>query len=202
MNYKKIFLAFIILVAAVGLFFLITIEPEPEESVLTDEEVEMIENTESDYVGLTSVQAVALAQANGVMFRVAEIDGQTMPVTEDYRPGRISAVIENDIVVNYTVEGSESATMDNPYFQENQLDGDMIDTQPPVSETEPTSNDVIIGMTTAEAEAYAKANGVMFRVGAIDGEFLPVTMDYLVGRITASITDGIVTDYSVEGSLE
>jgi len=202
MNYKKIFLAFIILVAAVGLFFLITIEPEPEESVLTDEEVEMIENTESDYVGLTSVQAVALAQANGVMFRVAEIDGQAMPVTEDYRPGRISAVIENNIVVNYTVEGSESATMDNPYFQENQLDGDMIDTQPPVSETEPTSNDVIIGMTTAEAEAYAKANGVMFRVGAIDGEFLPVTMDYRVGRITASITDGIVTDYSVEGSLE
>ena len=202
MNNKKIFLAFIILVAAVGLFFLITIEPELEESVLTDEEVEMIENTESDYVGLTSVQAVALAQANGVMFRVAEIDGQAMPVTEDYRPGRISAVIENNIVVNYTVEGSESATMDNPYFQENQLDGDMIDTQPPVSETEPTSNDVIIGMTTAEAEAYAKANGVMFRVGAIDGEFLPVTMDYRVGRITASITDGIVTDYSVEGSLE
>jgi hypothetical protein len=36
----------------------------------------------------------------------------------------------------------------------------------------------------------------------IDGEPLAVTMDYQPGRITASVVDDIVVDYSVEGEVE
>jgi len=58
--------------------------------------------------------------------------------------------------------------------------------------------DVIVGMTVAQAEAYAEATGVPFRVGFQDGEYFAVTMDYRPGRITASVEGGVVTDYSVE----
>ncbi|QSH39312.1 hypothetical protein JXR01_03355 [Candidatus Kaiserbacteria bacterium] len=55
-----------------------------------------------------------------------------------------------------------------------------------------------IGMTEAEASAYAEANNVRFRVGKIDGEGLAVTADFVIGRITAEIEDGIVVGYTVE----
>ena len=53
-------------------------------------------------------------------------------------------------------------------------------------------------MTTAEAEAYAAAKNITFRIGLIDSEFLPLTAEYLPGRITAEMNDGVVTDFSVE----
>ena len=74
--------------------------------------------------------------------------------------------------------------------------GNPVVEEPPV--TEPGSNDAIIGMSTDEAEAYAKAAGVNFRLGMIDGEALAVTMDYLVGRITAEVEDDVVVSYTVE----
>ena len=67
------------------------------------------------------------------------------------------------------------------------------------TETKETNlHDEIIGMTTAEAEAYAEAKAVDFRVGTIDGEPMPVTLDYRPGRITAEIANGIVVGYNVE----
>jgi hypothetical protein len=59
-------------------------------------------------------------------------------------------------------------------------------------------HDASVGMSQADAEAYAAENNVSFRIGRIDGEYLPVTMDYRPGRITAEIEDGIVVEYSVE----
>lgn len=59
------------------------------------------------------------------------------------------------------------------------------------------SNDYL-GLTETEAISLAEDNGVPFRVWQRDGEFYAVTMDYVVGRITATIENGIVTDYSVE----
>lgn len=60
------------------------------------------------------------------------------------------------------------------------------------------AQDELIGMTVAEAEAYAAANNTTFRIGSIDGEFMAVTMDYRPGRITASVEKGVVVDYTVE----
>jgi hypothetical protein len=56
-----------------------------------------------------------------------------------------------------------------------------------------------VGMTLAEAAAQAEVRGDIFRIVEIDGEPQLVTMDYLVGRINASVVDGVVTAYTVEG---
>jgi hypothetical protein len=137
------------------------IEPEPEASP-------------EALIGLDADEAIVFAAANDLLFRIVEIDGQPQPATKDYRPGRINAVVENDVVVGYTIEGEEIATED----------------------TGP--HDDLIGMTLDETEAYAKANDISFRLGRIDNEFLPVTLDYRPGRITAEIEEGVVVGYSVE----
>jgi hypothetical protein len=146
-------------------------EPTPAD---TEEEPTEPTTPDADYVGLTEAEAAVLAEENGVPFRVVERDGEMLPTTKDYRPGRINAVVVDGVVVSYTVEGAD---MDKG--------GD-------------ATNDAIIGMTFAEAEVYAEANGVPFRIGSVDGEPRPVTLDYRPGRITASVVDGVVTSYSVE----
>jgi len=55
----------------------------------------------------------------------------------------------------------------------------------------------IIGMTEAEAEVYAQATGVPFRVTQRDGEDLPVTMDYVPGRINAVVEGETVVDFTI-----
>jgi len=71
-------------------------EDADEEQSETEEEV--------DYVGMTTSEAQAAAKENGVPFRIGMLDGDLHLVTLDYRPGRITAEVENDIVVNYSVE--------------------------------------------------------------------------------------------------
>jgi len=152
------------------------------------EDVADVPTAPTDYVGLSEAEAVVFAEENNVPFRVVERDGEMLPTTRDYRPGRINAVVANGVVVSYAVEGSE----DVPNV-------DKGDDAPTTDEaTAPGEHDAIIGMTETEAEAYAAANEVPFRIGSIDGEARPVTMDYRPGRITVSIEDGIVTSYSVE----
>jgi hypothetical protein len=136
-----------------------------------------------DYVGLSEAEAAVLAEVNNVLFRVVERDGEMLPTTRDYQPGRINAVVENGTVVSYTVEGSDAPPMD-------------MDKGEPAADA--GTHDTIIGMTVAEAEAYAAANEVPFRIGSVDGEARPVTMDYRPGRITASTVAGVVTEYTVE----
>jgi hypothetical protein len=137
----------------------------------------------TDYVGLSEAAAAALAEENNVPFRVVERDGEALMVTEDWRPGRINAVVENGIVVSYTVEGSDAPPID-------------MDKGEPAADA--GTHDAIIGMSVAEAEAYAAENEVPFRIGAVDGEARPVTMDYRPGRITASVSGGVVIGYTVE----
>src|SRR6056297_3744468 len=138
------------------------------------EDVADVPTAPTDYVGLSEAEAVVFAEENNVPFRVVERDGEMLMLTEDWRPGRINAVVEDGVVVSYTVEGSESAP---------ELDkGD--DAPTTDAATAAGEHDVIIGMTETEAEAYAAANEVPFRIGSVDGEVRPVTMDYRPGRIT------------------
>lgn len=60
----------------------------------------------------------------------------------------------------------------------------------------------LIGMTEQKARALAKENNAMFRVVTQDGEPQMVTMDYMVGRINASVTKGIVDGYAIEGGSD
>ncbi len=73
-----------------------------------------------------------------------------------------------------------------------------VETNPRAEETVPADNNEIIGMTIQDAEIYAQEKGVDFRIGSVDGQDRPVTLDYRVGRITASVEDGVVTSYTVE----
>lgn len=55
-----------------------------------------------------------------------------------------------------------------------------------------------LGLTEAEAEQQAQVDGRPYRVGARDGEQMMLTEDYVQGRITVTITDGLVTAATVE----
>ena len=52
----------------------------------------------------------------------------------------------------------------------------------------------LVGMTVADAEAKAKANGCSMRVTRRDGEDLPATADYRSDRISVAVTDGEVVE--------
>ena len=139
------------------------------------QEMNDIANLSGDYLGMTVEQAEAKAQSQDVPFRVVERDGEIQPTTQDIRVGRINATVNNDVVTSYEVE-----------------------TNPRAEETVPADNNEIIGMTIQDAEIYAQEKGVDFRIGSVDGQDRPVTLDYRVGRITASVEDGVVTSYTVE----
>jgi hypothetical protein len=57
-----------------------------------------------------------------------------------------------------------------------------------------------IWLTLEQADLYAQEQGNDFRVINIDGEKLSATMDYVVGRINATLVNGIITEYYVEGN--
>jgi hypothetical protein len=140
------------------------------------------ENTKStpeDYIGMTLAQAQAKAEADGVPFRVVIEDGQPKPITKDLQEGRINATVVNGVVTTYSVESVKPA-VDN------------------VNVSASGTVSTIIGMTIAEAEAYAKESNVPFRVVMKDGESLPVTMDLRPGRINAVVEADLVVSYTIE----
>lgn len=48
-------------------------------------------------------------------------------------------------------------------------------------------------MPQADAEALATSKGYITRIGSVDGEMKPLTMDYRMERMTFDIENGIVT---------
>ncbi len=51
----------------------------------------------------------------------------------------------------------------------------------------------LVGKTEVNAEAYARDNGWVWRVGRRDGEEFMLTADYCECRVTVSIDNRIVT---------
>lgn len=143
--------------------------------------VEVEQNTATEtagqieYVGLNIDEAEAQAQEQGVQFRVVEEDGQTQPTTKDLQAGRVNATVENGVVTTYTVDPTNEQVHE-----------------------ETANHDELLGLTTAEAEAYAEVDGIDLRVVSIDGEELPVTLDLRPGRVNVGIENDVVTGYSVE----
>ena len=87
--------------------------PEILEELFADEdEQELLEELliEDSYqiIGLSEADASASVEQQGGFFRVVDRDGQFLPVTADYVPGRINAIVQNDIVVDYHIEGADS----------------------------------------------------------------------------------------------
>ena len=61
----------------------------------------------ADYIGMNFTEAQALAKERGVPIRKVMEDGQPLPATADWRPGRINATVVNGVVVSYEVEGQK-----------------------------------------------------------------------------------------------
>ncbi len=55
-------------------------------------------------IGMTTTEAKLYAETKDIDYRVAFRDGSALPVTADFRPGRISVEVENNIIVGYTTE--------------------------------------------------------------------------------------------------
>ncbi len=73
-----------------------------------------------DYIGLTESEAMTLASEKNESFRIIMRDGEPQPATMDYRPGRINASLENGMIVDYTIEGSEDISEKTPVSSFNQ----------------------------------------------------------------------------------
>jgi lipopolysaccharide export system protein LptC len=135
--------------------------------------------TESDYIGMSVVEAQAKATADGVMFRVVNEDGKSLPTTRDLQEGRINATTVAGVVTSYEVESVKGVTSETG--------------------TQASSSvEAFVGMTEAGAEEYASSNNIMFRIVMRDGVSLPATMDLRPGRINAVVTGGVVVSYTVE----
>ena len=69
----------------------------------------------------------------------------------------------------------------------------------PSASSEPAreSTDGLIGLTEATAVDEAESGGWVVRVVARDGEYYPVTKDYLLSRVNLTVDGGIVTSVSV-----
>lgn len=57
-----------------------------------------------------------------------------------------------------------------------------------------------LGLTEDEAEEQAEVDGRTFRVGARDGEQFMLTEDYVIGRVTATVEGGVITEVVVEAT--
>lgn len=58
------------------------------------------------------------------------------------------------------------------------------------------------GLTSSKASEIAQARGEVFRVVEIDGVAQPTTRDFMEGRINATITNDVVTAYTIETNTE
>ncbi len=56
-----------------------------------------------------------------------------------------------------------------------------------------------VGMTEEAARAKANAANIPFQVGSRDGKGFMLTLDFITGRVTASVRGGVVTSVRVEG---
>lgn len=62
----------------------------------------------NEYVGLTEQEALARAKQESESSRVVERDGESLPVTMDFMPGRLNFYVKDSRVYKVQVEGEAS----------------------------------------------------------------------------------------------
>lgn len=88
------------------------LESYPEQCLLNGKTfTNTAQSTGSDtsvYIGLTEQAARDKAKSDNKTARVVERDGESLPMTMDYSPGRLNLYVKDGNVYKVQVEGSES----------------------------------------------------------------------------------------------
>lgn len=125
-------------------------QPEIDFDAFAAEQI--IAATSLELLGLSATAAKDTAIATDVLFRVVQEDGEYYAVTEDYRPGRINATIEQGTVVSYQIEGS-----DVRFEMESSSGADAEQILVPVASEVPIVVPVSATTTRAETEGESQA---------------------------------------------
>ena len=102
-NNKKYTFIIIAAVIAITFFVLRHSADAPTDTPSIDDTINISEST--GYIGLSSDDAIKLAQSNWEAFRIVNINGEPQIVTMDYRPGRINANVVDGIITEFSIEG-------------------------------------------------------------------------------------------------
>jgi len=144
------------------------------------------------YLGKTREQAFAISAAQKHDLRIVSIDGEGLPVTEDFVIGRINVSLENNIITSIDVE--------IPYQEP------IYPSLPPY-EGPLTAEEVaqlklqFAGLTLEEAKKQAYEKGHHFRITSLDGEEQIVTLDFVHGRINATVVAGRIVSIEIEVAI-
>lgn len=133
------------------------------------------------YIGLSLEQWQQLAIKNWITLRAVTIDGDPQPMTRDYRIGRLNATIVDGLITWYSIEWEKTQLEPKKIPENNQV-----------------SSDLYIWLNLEDAKALAVENNTTLRASIIDWEPQMMTMDYVPGRINATIVDWVVSSYSIE----
>jgi flagellar biosynthesis/type III secretory pathway M-ring protein FliF/YscJ len=67
-----------------------------------------LDNNGDEYIGLAEQEALDKASRENKIARVVERDGESLPVTMDFMPGRLNLSVQDGKVNNVQVEGEEN----------------------------------------------------------------------------------------------
>ncbi len=81
--------------------------PAENVEISVDQDSVVVNYDKQDYVGMSVPTAQEKAKAEGVRFRIVEINGEPQAVTADFVEGRINAKVDGGVVSSYQVEGAE-----------------------------------------------------------------------------------------------
>lgn len=88
------------------------LESYPEQCVLNGKSFtndrQSIDSRSGGYVGLPESAALSKAASENKAARVVERDGEALPATADYSPGRLNLYVRDGSVYKVQVEGEES----------------------------------------------------------------------------------------------
>eukprot|EP01132_Coremiostelium_polycephalum_P003105 gene3105-3883_t len=135
-------------------------------------------------------------KAINCLHRIVMRDGRPLPVTMDYRPGRLNVSVMNGKVTGVTVEGENDLDCHQEVFT--------FPTDEPKPTTDPKVCDCVamansgelIGLTPEEVSI---TRDCLSRVVKIDGEGQIITSDWRPGRLNLEIENGHITKVNIEG---
>ena len=137
------------------------------------------------YVSLPIDEAAALAETNGLAWRVVHLDGQDQPIRLVTRADRVNFTVQSGIVIHVRSD-AELAGHSGPETTTTTI------VQPA---------DQYVSLPVEEAGALADANGEDWRVINLDGEPQLHQQDIRPKRLNFTVVDGIVVSVQTDSQM-